>query len=109
MSHLIVNINRIQNDGVLHDKEQLRLFMEHICQKFGYNVLNRFIHEFSPHGITLLFCLAESHISIHTYPEMGKLCFDLYTCRSHDDLASIKTDLCSMLQGEIEQFVFLSR
>jgi S-adenosylmethionine decarboxylase len=35
---------------------------------------------FEPQGVTLLALLAESHCSIHTWPEIGYAAVDLYTC-----------------------------
>ncbi len=37
-------------------------------------------HQFEPQGITALALLAESHISIHTWPEYGYAAVDILTC-----------------------------
>jgi S-adenosylmethionine decarboxylase len=37
-------------------------------------------HQFEPHGVTALGLLAESHISIHTWPEYGYAACDVFTC-----------------------------
>ena len=37
-------------------------------------------HRFSPHGITGVVLLSESHISIHTWPEIGYTAVDIFTC-----------------------------
>jgi S-adenosylmethionine decarboxylase len=36
--------------------------------------------KFEPQGVTIVSLLAESHISIHTWPEEGKAACDVYTC-----------------------------
>ena len=41
--------------------------------------------EFKPHGLTINFLLAESHCTLHTYPEYFSLTFDLYSCRGPKD------------------------
>jgi S-adenosylmethionine decarboxylase len=38
------------------------------------------IHKFSPHGITGFILLAESHISIHTWPEKKYVAVDIFSC-----------------------------
>lgn len=38
------------------------------------------IHAFSPQGITGVVLLAESHIAIHTWPEIGYTAIDIFTC-----------------------------
>ncbi len=37
-------------------------------------------HKFEPQGFTGMLLLAESHISIHTYPEKGYAAVDVFTC-----------------------------
>ncbi|MDD4602156.1 S-adenosylmethionine decarboxylase proenzyme [bioreactor metagenome] len=40
-------------------------------------------HKFEPQGLTALALLAESHMSIHTYPELGYAAVDVFTCGDH--------------------------
>lgn len=42
--------------------------------------LNECFHQFEPAGFTLLILLAESHISLHTYPEKKSMFMDIFTC-----------------------------
>ena len=37
-------------------------------------------HQFTPQGISVVAVLAESHLSIHTWPELGYAALDVYTC-----------------------------
>jgi len=46
----------------------------------GATLLNYVKHTFPQGGVTLLLLLAESHASIHTYPEHGACFVDLFTC-----------------------------
>ncbi|HEY0523406.1 MAG TPA: adenosylmethionine decarboxylase [Stellaceae bacterium] len=39
-------------------------------------------HRFSPHGISGVLVIAESHIAIHTWPEHGYAAIDIFTCGS---------------------------
>ena len=48
--------------------------------KSEMTILNGYSHKFSPYGVTMLFALAESHVSCHTWPEKGCLSADFYTC-----------------------------
>lgn len=41
-------------------------------------LLGTVMHNFSPAGFTAVFCLSESHLSVHTWPEHGKINFDIY-------------------------------
>lgn len=40
-------------------------------------------HKFSPQGVTGVAVLSESHISIHTWPELGYAAMDVFTCGEH--------------------------
>ncbi|VBB08488.1 s-adenosylmethionine decarboxylase [Lucifera butyrica] len=46
-------------------------------------LLNFSYHKFEPQGLTALALLAESHMSIHTYPELGYAAVDVFTCGDH--------------------------
>jgi len=43
-------------------------------------LLKNVSYQFQPHGVTALGLLAESHISIHTWPEYGYVGADVFTC-----------------------------
>ena len=45
--------------------------------------MNLVTHSFKPQGVTGLALLAESHISIHTWPEIGYAAIDVFTCGDH--------------------------
>ncbi|MFH1188611.1 MAG: adenosylmethionine decarboxylase [bacterium] len=49
----------------------------HVC---GATILGTHFHTFDPQGLTGYVLLAESHISVHTWPEFGYAAVDVYTC-----------------------------
>ena len=55
------------------------------------------VHVFPGGGYTALLALAESHLSIHTYPERGLFCADLFTCGPSADPAAAVEVLCAAL------------
>ena len=46
----------------------------------GATVLKSTVHRFSPSGVSVVLVLAESHASLHTYPEDGIYYVDIFTC-----------------------------
>ena len=48
-------------------------------------VLKVAFHRFQPHGVSGVVVIAESHLSIHTWPESGYAAVDFYTCGDHTD------------------------
>lgn len=49
----------------------------------GATVLHEVCHTFTPQGVTAMALLAESHITIHTWPETGYAAADVFTCGDH--------------------------
>jgi S-adenosylmethionine decarboxylase len=46
----------------------------------GAVVLGDSFHHFSPHGVSGVVIIAESHLSIHTWPEYGYAAADVFSC-----------------------------
>jgi S-adenosylmethionine decarboxylase len=64
-----------------------RMFIENLlyetATKCGSTFLNTVSHQFEPQGVTAVTLLAESHISIHTWPESAMAVCDIFTCGDH--------------------------
>ena len=67
----------------LDDETFLRHTITTAAQRAGATLLNLITHRFEPQGVTGLALLAESHISIHTWPENGYAAVDVFTCGDH--------------------------
>jgi S-adenosylmethionine decarboxylase len=64
----------------LDDLPFARAAIETACERSGCTLLQLVHHEFSPQGLTMVALLAESHLSLHTWPEHGYAAVDLFTC-----------------------------
>jgi S-adenosylmethionine decarboxylase len=50
-------------------------------EKCGADLLHIYLHHFTPNdGVTGVAVLAESHISVHTWPEIDFAAFDIFMC-----------------------------
>ena len=67
----------------LDDEAFLRDTITSAAKRAGATLLNLITHRFQPQGVTGLALLAESHISIHTWPESGYAAVDVFTCGDH--------------------------
>tara|TARA_B100000700_G_C14881346_1_gene778232 strand:+ start:550 stop:1044 length:495 start_codon:yes stop_codon:yes gene_type:complete len=67
----------------LNDEAFVRTTVTTAAKIAGATLLNLITHSFKPQGITGLALLAESHISIHTWPESGYAAVDVFTCGDH--------------------------
>jgi S-adenosylmethionine decarboxylase len=78
--HLLLNFSGCTAD--LNDLASIRHDMSQAVEVIGATILSITEHKFDPEGMSLVMLLAESHASIHTYPE-HKACFlDVFTCGS---------------------------
>ena len=67
------------------------------CHVVGIN-----LHHFGPgHGVTGIVVLAESHISIHTWPETGLVAVDIFVCGKHADAHAALEVIVARLGGTV--------
>ena len=67
----------------LNDEAFVRTTLTTSAKIAGATLINLVTHSFNPQGVTGLALLAESHISIHTWPEIGYAAIDVFTCGDH--------------------------
>ena len=63
-----------------NDESYLRCTLNNAAKLANANVLNIISNKFEPQGVTAIALLAESHISIHTWPESNYSAVDIFTC-----------------------------
>ena len=54
--------------------------LERAANEVSAKVVRRFTQRFSPHGVSVIMILAETHLSIHTWPEHGYAAVDVFVC-----------------------------
>ena len=84
--------------GRLDDEAFLRTTITSAAKRAGATLLNLVTHRFEPQGVTGLALLAESHISIHTWPESGYAAIDVFTCGDH----TMPEQACEVLREELK-------
>lgn len=77
--HLIIDLYGC-NSALLDDLEGLKTIFEDSLTLCNATVLKVTSNKFEPQGVTLLALLAESHSSMHTWPEHKYCAMDFYTC-----------------------------
>ena len=66
--------------GLLDDEAHVRNVLVNAATLSESTLLGIQSHKFDPQGVTAVALLAESHISIHTWPEKGVAKCDIFTC-----------------------------
>ena len=77
--HLLLELYRCDCEK-LNDESFLRCTLNRAAKLANATVLNLISNKFDPQGVTAIALLAESHISIHTWPESDYSAVDIFTC-----------------------------
>ena len=77
--HLLLELYRCDSEK-LNDESFLRCTLNRSAKLAKATVLNLISNKFDPQGVTAIALLAESHISIHTWPESNYSAVDIFTC-----------------------------
>ena len=70
---------------LLSDVDGIHTMMIAAAKAARATVMESAFHRFEPQGVSGTVILAESHLSIHTWPEKGYAAMDFYTCGDHTD------------------------
>jgi S-adenosylmethionine decarboxylase proenzyme len=68
------------NANVLNNPSLIENLMKQAAEVCGATIVQNCFHRFSPYGVSGVVVIAESHLTIHTWPEHGYASVDLYTC-----------------------------
>jgi S-adenosylmethionine decarboxylase len=75
--HLIVDLHGAKR---LNDIEHIETTLRRCVEAANATLLHIHLHRFQPSGVSGVAVLAESHISIHTWPEAGYAALDVFMC-----------------------------
>jgi len=85
-THLIIDLHGAQR---LNDIEHIEATLRRCVDAARATLLHIHLHRFQPSGVSGVAVLAESHISIHTWPEVGYAALDVFMCGSADPDACV--------------------
>ena len=74
--HVLAEFTGVDRD-LANDRVRLRHLLRNAVERAGATVCDMVDKRFEPHGVTVLALLAESHASIHSYPERGAMFVDV--------------------------------
>jgi len=77
--HIILELYGVAFN-MLNDVNEMERVMTEAVRISGATIIRPFFHKFSPQGISGIIVVAESHFSIHTWPEYGYAAVDFFTC-----------------------------
>ena len=85
-AHLIIDLYGAQR---LNDIDHIEETLRRCVAAANATLLHIHLHHFQPNGVSGVAVLAESHISIHTWPERGYAALDIFMCGACDPYKAI--------------------
>lgn len=96
--HLLVDLDGCATDALWRDATALTARCEAIAIEAGLTVVGRHWHAFGGEGgVTGVLLLAESHLAVHTWPELHAATFDIYVCNFSADNSARAEAVCLAL------------
>lgn len=68
------------NAAFLKQTKGIEMIMNQAALKAGATIVGSNFHQFSPYGVSGVVIIAESHLTIHTWPEHAYAAVDIFTC-----------------------------
>ena len=104
--HLIAELHDCKcAPRLLRSVDALRELCLTICAAPGLTPVGQVFHQFgsaaAPAGATGAVILAESHLAVHTWPELNAVTLDLYVCNFSQDNSVAARSACARFMPEI--------
>lgn len=101
--HFLVEYHGCSFD-VLNNPDAIEGLMRYAAEQAGTTIVTSTFHPFTPQGVSGVVVISESHLSIHTWPEVGYAAVDFYTCgdgqpeAAHEVLrAGLEAERCEVM------------
>ena len=95
--NILIDIKNVDSDK-LKLVEDIKPFMDKVEEELKLKVVGECSYQFqkddTPYGVTMVYLLSESHLSLHTFVDEGKITLDLFTCDVSLDEKNIKKVIC---------------
>jgi len=66
--------------SLLDNIPKIETVLLHVVRESGATLISKSFHHFSPYGVSGVVVIAESHLTIHSWPEHGYAALDVFTC-----------------------------
>ena len=83
--------------AILASSLALRPLLLNAVRAGGATIVSEIFHDFSPHGVSGIIVIAESHVAIHTWPEHAYAAVDIFSCSPTLDQAAMGKCIASAL------------
>lgn len=73
------------NTELLNNPGHIESSLLEAARRAGATIVDSVFHQYNPHGVSGIVVIAESHLSIHTWPEYGYAAVDFFSCGDRVD------------------------
>jgi S-adenosylmethionine decarboxylase len=84
--HIILELWDAKNTN---SSNTVRRALSEACMSGNLQLMKILVHQFAPHGVSGVAMIAESHITIHTWPEYSFAAVDIYSCNDDADINKV--------------------
>ncbi len=77
--HIIAELYGVDPE-LISKEDTVRQIVEEVVEEAELTKVGSVYKQFNPHGVTGIVLIAESHVSIHTWPEYELVNLDIFTC-----------------------------
>lgn len=77
--HLLLELHECSSE-ILNNLETVKTALVEAAKRAEATIIDVVFHEFNPFGISGVVVIAESHLSIHTWPEYRYAAVDIFSC-----------------------------
>lgn len=101
--HILAELMNVDKDKISRVSD-VRKILNSVISEVGFRCLGKLFHQFQPFGVSAVYLLGESHISIHTWPEDGYIALDIFSCaEERDAVRAFELILREFNPGEYEK------
>jgi len=106
--HLLLELKDC-NHELLNDIAYLKTALSEVATQIGATVVKDSFYQFTPQGVSGVVIIAESHISIHTWPEHNYAAVDVFTCGDVIEPKNADKPLTEKLKAGSATYIELKR
>ena len=100
-THILADLWCCDSDQI-NDVPLLTSLLSGAAEKAGAMIVKADFHRFEPQGVSGVVVIAQSHITIHTWPELGYAALDVFTCGDNVDPLSAVVHVAEGLKSRCE-------
>ncbi len=106
--HLLIELYEC-DEQILNQPKKLESMIVAAALKAGATVVDSVFHHFNPHGVSGVVVIAESHITVHTWPQHRYAALDVFTCGNFEIPDLVANILTKDLKAGSSQIKALNR